>query len=258
MPDDPTQDPGEETAPFKVFETQDAFEAELQKRFDAGKRRGSKEGAASAMSSDDRAALDAYRQSEQEAENERLSAEGKFQEREGALQKQFQKDRDAWIADRDKLTGALSRERCSLALTRAATAAGAFNPNQIAAILGPRLALDPETYEPIVMDEAGAPALKAGGDAQTIEDLVSGYLGRDENKNLVRAGSNGKGSGAGGTDGSRDLEDAELAALFKKQDDLKTDAESARNKAVIAGQLVTLGRQIKERERVLASRRKAG
>jgi len=101
-------------------------------------------------------------------------------------------------AENARLREQLTRVLRDQGLRAAAAAAGAVNPDQVVALLRPRVRMDPGPdgrFVPTLLDEEGRPMDDGEGPAGGLETFVGLFLSLPENANLVRAEATG-GSGA--------------------------------------------------------------
>ncbi len=107
------------------------------------------------------------------------------------------------LRDRDEQLAGILRDRD---LRDAAVAAGAVNPDQVVALLRPRVAMRQTPagqFAPEFLDEAGRPMLDDDGPVQRVDVFVTRFLSRPGNANLIRAGA-APGSGARPAGGTAD------------------------------------------------------
>lgn len=252
MPDDDTHD--DEQQPFKVFQSEDDYQAELAAAVGRARKAGEKDGKKKAsLGADERAELEAYRTAQADAERERLEQEGQFKKLEASIKATHQKELDAKEQKAARLRAELATERCDAALLRAAGSA-AFNPQQVVKMLRDQVQLD-DDGRAIVLNDKGEPRTKTGGELFTPADLVAEFLADDANANLVRASSETGGSGAKGSAGVKG--DTQLAALEKEFADLSAEAAKG-DPLPFGGKLLKIQARINERKRTLSQKSSVG
>jgi predicted phage tail protein len=135
------------------------------------------------------------------AEGEAATTED-LDKRIAAIKKEHEGEMTPLLADNKRFYGKLEKSEIHQALVNICTLQGALQPEFIASHLKGRVRLNKETLTVEVVDENGQKDYHGSAD-MTLEKLVSNFLGKPENSNLVSAkskpGSGGGPSGAGGS-----------------------------------------------------------
>ena len=180
-----TGTPGGAAQPFRVFATEDEFNAH------AAKIRHEAERKARGLASDERAKLDELNAELEQRRQRDLEAAGNYDKAKQALEAAAKERIDKAQAAADKARAALQAHIVEKELRALALAHGAYDPEDVIARLAPRVALD-EDFQVRVSDAPGGPVQ----DGLTMEQAVADLL--KSKPHLAKAAGTGTGAGARG------------------------------------------------------------
>jgi hypothetical protein len=177
--------------------------------------------------------LERLKAAEKERERLALEEKGKYDQ----VVASIKADHDSTLSERQKtietLMGEIRQDRCFNALALEATAQGAVDPSDVAALLAARMTLDNER-KPMILGDDGKPLLKAGKPV-TVKDLIEKH--RHDKPWMYKAEANGEPSGAGGAGASGSDTGATVSDIDKEIAAAETVHKEARAKAQKTGDL---------------------
>lgn len=176
--------------------------------------------------------LAALREKANKYEQKELEEKGRYAESLKLQEKSLLEKFEPQLKERDEkiqaLTGIVRDRTVKAVLVNAAAALNAVNPQEIARLLDPEIALD-ESFTPSVMD--GKAQRFVDGKPMTPEQRVAEYL--KANPHHVRAAQTAPGGGAGGGATRSGTEAGEIEILTKQAADLEKRYRETRDPNVL-------------------------